>query len=140
MSPFSVDNMNAIEFAYTMFCRRRFPLPLEDQVTDLEHRIGVDLPGDYRRFLLHYNGGYFTEPQIVPQVQDCPTDRLRYMMGIRATHPSAELASEDDLRLFDDNDPLQVLPIGCTLMGNLIILITRFESRGSILLKRDVLR
>jgi hypothetical protein len=129
--------MKKIEYYYFKFCKERFPLPLEKQVADLERRIGISLPADYRQFLLKYNGGFFTEPEIVPQVEECPLDRLTYMNGIGATHPDAELASKEDLALFDDNDPPQILPIGYTIMGNLIILITHKYNNGSIILKKS---
>lgn len=128
--------MNAIEAGYDRFCTERFPLPMEEQVADVEQRIGVSLPDDYRHFLLTYNGGYFNEPDIVPPINECPLDGLTFMNGIGASDPSAELATEADLAIFTDNRPVQILPIGYTLMGNLILLITNPDERGSILLKK----
>ena len=128
--------MNDTRLAHERFCKDRFPLPSEKQIADFEQRIGVELPDDYRRYILDYNGGFFTEPQIVPVVERCPTDRLTFMHGLGATHPVAELASDHNLGLFDNNYPAQVLPIGYTLMGNLILLITHPEHRGCIMLKR----
>jgi hypothetical protein len=58
--------MSAIDLAYAKFCKKRFPLPTERQVSDLENRIGIRLPADFRQFILDYNGGYFTEPDITP--------------------------------------------------------------------------
>jgi len=128
--------MNSIALAYRKFCEERFPLPSEEEVAALEERIGIDLPPDYREFLLEYNGGFFTEPDIVPPSDDCPLDRLTVLHGIRATHSSAELASISWLTLFDDNDPPQILPIGYTLMGNLLFLVTHWERNGAIALKK----
>ncbi len=128
--------MSTIEGVYREFCEKRFPLPREWQVAELERRIGVPLPADYRRFLLEFNGGFFREPQIVPPEDGCPLDRLTFMNGIGATHPVAELGSKDDLALFDDNDPPQILPIGYTIMGNLLFLITCSEDNGQIGLKK----
>jgi hypothetical protein len=128
--------MNSIAAAYRKFCKRRFPLPSEEEVAALEERIGVFLPPDYRKFLLKYNGGFFTEPRIVPPSDDCPFDRLTVLHGIRATHSSAELASISWLTLFDDNDPPEILPIGYTMMGNLLYLVTHPEENGSIGLKK----
>ncbi len=128
--------MSIIEAMYDNFCKARFPLPTEQQVVNLERRIRVELPVDYRQFILEFNGGYFTEPEIVPPVDECPLDRLTSLRGIRASHPSAELASDSDLSLFTDNDPVQTLPIGYTIMGNLLAVITHPEGRGSIFLKK----
>jgi len=127
--------MDTIETAYRKFCTERFPLPSEQQVAELERRIGVTLPDDYRRFVLAYNGGYFSEPHIVPPSEECPLDRLTFMHGICASHPTAELASDADLVLFTENDPPQIVPIGYTIMGHLILLVTHPEDRGCILLR-----
>jgi SMI1/KNR4 family protein SUKH-1 len=128
--------MNAIQSAYERFCKKRFPLPSEQQVAALERRIGVSLPEDYRRYILEFNGGWFTEPDIVPPIKECPLDCLDFMNGIAATHPCAELASAADLALFTDNDPIQLLPIGYTSMGHLIWLSTHPDDRGRIGLKK----
>src|SRR5262249_8861394 len=128
--------MNNIELAYRTFCKERFPLPSEKQVADLEQRLGMEFPSDYRRFILEYNGGIFEEPDIVPPNKDCPKDCLADMSGIGAKYPHAELASKADLALFDNNNPPRILPIGYTLMGNLIFLGTHANSRGRIGLKK----
>jgi cell wall assembly regulator SMI1 len=129
-----------LDYVYHKFCEKRFPLPSEKDVESLEERIGIELPPDFREYVLLHNGGYFNEPQIIPPQeyeQDCPIDRLRYMQGINASHPTAELATEIDLSLFDDNDPPEVVPIGYTIMGNLILLLTypEPETYGHIMLK-----
>jgi hypothetical protein len=130
--------MNQIEYAYRRFSEERFPLPSEEQVAELEERLGVPLPDDYRQFVLDFNGGYFTEPKIDPPVEGCPSDRLTVLHGIGATLPDDELGAEAHLALFTDNDPLQILPIGYTLMGNLLFLVTvpEPEERGRIGLKK----
>jgi hypothetical protein len=133
--PIEKNHMETLDDVYHRFCRKRFSLPTQEQVADLEERMGVTFPDDYRRFLLTYNGGFFTEPHIVPPDEDCPLDRLRFMHGIGAAHPTAELCKKSDLALFDDNDPPEVVPIGTTIMGHLILLITHPEGRGSVLLR-----
>jgi hypothetical protein len=128
-------DMNAIDLAYRAFCIKHFPLPSEKDVADLESRIGIHLPPDYRDYIFHYNGGRFNEPDIVAPIQDCPTDSLTSMRGIKATNPLYELASNSDLALFTDNTPPQILPIGYTSMGNLIFVVTHPEDRGYIGMK-----
>jgi hypothetical protein len=56
--------MTTIEDAYRKFSKERFPLPGEAQLGALEERIGVIFPGDYRSFVLAFNGGYFNNPEI----------------------------------------------------------------------------
>lgn len=126
--------MKNAEIAYKSFCKERFPSPSETDVCNLEDKLRISLPPDYRQYLLKYNGGFFNEPDIIPPRKGPPLDCLTYMHGIRATHPIAEIGS--NVSLFDDNMPPQILPIGYTLMGNLILLITHPEDRGCILLKK----
>lgn len=129
----------SIEWAYNRFCTERFPLPSEADVEELEQRISVNFPPEYRDFLLQYNGGYFSEPDIVPPPDaedECPEDALTFLHGIRATHPYAELGHDSDLTLFEDNDPPQVVPVGYTLMGGLLLLIVHYDGYGRIVLKK----
>lgn len=129
--------MTTIENVYERFAVERFPLPSEGQVAELERRIGVKLPNDYREFLLHFNGGYFNEPEITPVGEGCPQDSLEILFGIGASHEEAELARELHLALFDDNDPPKIIPIGRTGMAGLIILDTApGEGQGAIFLKK----
>jgi len=44
--------VSAIESAYRAFCKERFPLPTAAQITELEQRLRVVLPPDYRQYLL----------------------------------------------------------------------------------------
>lgn len=127
-----------IDIAYRNFSKQRFPLPSAKQVADLEHRLGIPLPPDYRRFLLEYNGGLFSEPQIVPPTEDCPLDLLTWMAGIDAPNSLYEFGSKEWLATFDDNDPPQVVPSGYTIMGNLLLVVIdpHEDDWGRILLKK----
>jgi len=127
--------MTTIEDAYRKFSTERFPLPSQSQLDELERRIGVAFPEDYRQFVLQFNGGYFTEPEITPVGEGCPESMLTCLYGIVASHPYAELGQPSDIGLFDDNDPPKIVPIGDTPMGSLIILVTEAEGRGEIFLK-----
>jgi hypothetical protein len=124
-----------IDAAYRDFCVKRFPLPTSQQVADLERRIGVPLPDDYRQFILDYNGGYFERAEIAFEAEGCPLDNLRCLHGIGASHATSELATERHLAVFEGNDPPAVVPIGNTVAGGLILLVVHAESLGCILLK-----
>jgi hypothetical protein len=129
--------MTTIENAYAQFAKERFPLPSEGQLAELERRIGVRFAEDYRELILKFNGGYFIEPEITPVGDGCPQDTLEILFGIGASHSEAELARPLDLTLFDDNDPLKIIPIGRTGMGGLIILDTApGDGNGAIFLKQ----
>lgn len=126
----------AIDFAYRQFTRRRFPLPSPEQLETLERRLKIRFAEDDREFILNYNGGYFADPAIARINEDYPDDALTYLSGIGASHEQAELGTYSSITIFDDNDPLLILPIGGTIMAGLIILITEEEGRGEIWLKQ----
>ncbi len=129
--------MDPIEHAYQRFVITRFPLPTEEQVRALERQIHVELPDDYRRFILKFNGGRFNDPDIMPVEEGCPSDSLMCLNGIGATENGAELGNPSDMSLFSDNDPPKIMPIGATPLGSLIILDTApGEERGTIYLKK----
>jgi SMI1-KNR4 cell-wall len=130
--------MTIIQSAYDRFCKERFPLPSESQLSALEERIGVIFPDDYRRFVLEFNGGYFKCPEITPVGDGCPQATLDSLYGIGASHRTAELGRPQSIALFDDNDPPKIVPIGYTGMGGLIILDTApGEGQGTIFLKKE---
>ena len=113
--------MSTIASVYASCCERRFPSCTDSDVIELENRLSARLPPDYRSFLLEFNGGYFNEPLIRG---DCPTDALNALKGIAAPAEFAVLGSTLDLALFEENDPLCILPIGNTVTGSLILLDT----------------
>lgn len=125
----------SIDDVYSKYATRRNPLPSEADVAALEGKLATKFPHDYRDFLLKYNGGRFSDPKFKTTGRPRTEDRLTFLNGIRATHPSEELASAGDLALFDDNDPTEILPIGYTIMGNLIFIILHPEDFGAIGLK-----
>jgi hypothetical protein len=130
--------MNAIEASYRAFLKRSFPLPSEDRVGELETRLGVPLPSDYRRFIMEYNGGYFLDPEIHVPVDACAIDALDVLAGVGATNPFDELGAAGGFTpaIFDDNEPVEFLPIGYTLAGNLLYMDVRStEYRGAIWMK-----
>ncbi len=129
--------LNSIESAYQQFCTVRFPLPTEAEVAALEAKINVRIPDDFRRFLLEYNGGYFSDPVITPTTEGCPEDALIFISGLHPSHREAELGCESDMTLFDDNDPPQIVIIGATPLGSLIVLdVAPGEERGVIYFKQ----
>lgn len=128
--------MTTIDYAYNRFCIEHFPLPRESNIAHLEARIGVLLPEDFRRYVLEFNGGYFDDPDIVPPSVECPVEALTFISGIGASHIEAELGRPSDLSLFDNNNPPEILPVGTTPLGGLIILSLKPESCGEIWYKQ----
>jgi len=125
-----------VDQAYRRFCREKFPLAAEKQIAGLERKIGVRLPDEYRQYLLRYNGGAFKDPIITADDIHCVEDCLDVMFGIIERPRACNLANPTYLNLFDDNFPAVILPIGYTLMGNLLVLRTEPDDElGWILLK-----
>lgn len=114
-----------IEYAYQRFCDERHPLPTAKQVAELERRIDVVLPDDYREYLLQYNGGWFRFPSFMNDDDELFfSDGLRSMKGVGLSeeYESAELGKEADLYLLDDNIPPKAFIIGRTDNAYLIML------------------
>jgi hypothetical protein len=129
--------MSAIDLACRCFATERFRLPTVKQLDELEDCIHVRFPEDYRRFILKYNGGFFKEPEIVTETEGAGGCSLRFLHGINATHSTAELGDPSTIELFEENDPPQIVPIGETGMGGLILLVTSQEDDdGAIVLKK----
>jgi hypothetical protein len=128
--------MFLIDAAYQNLARKRFPLPTESQIEQVEETIGVRLPQDFRMYLASFNGGYFSDAGISLTEPLVITDRIDFMSGIGASDESAELASPSDMAVFDDNFPAKILPIGYTVCGNMILLVTEEEGRGEVILKK----
>jgi len=114
-----------IQSVYDAFAVERFPLPSEEQVSDLESRLGIPLPLHYRKFILEFNGGFFREPKplIAPVHEELRWYELDGLWGIAAAHRHAELGN--DTNLFDDNDPPLILPIGNTSGNHLLYWLPR---------------
>jgi hypothetical protein len=125
-----------IDYAYNQFATERFRLPDEEQVLALEQRIGVQLPTDFRDYVLRFNGGYFCEPEIQTDDEEAAGDALTCMFGIDSGDKLSELAEPGCLGIFEDNDPPIFIPIGYTSLGGFIVMITEEENRGMILLKK----
>lgn len=137
--------MNLIARAYDRYCTTRFPLPTENEVAALEERLKIDFPDDYREYLLQYNGGYFRDAQIVfPEPITVrwrdgsvthTDDHLTVMYGVDSNNKDRDIAQPFRLHLLEDNDPLQLLPIGYTSVGCLVLLDLAPGYIGNVLLK-----
>ena len=137
--------MPTIAEVYEQHCKTRFPLPAESEIVLLEERLNMRFPSHYRDYLLSYNGGFFSNAVIVfPEPitvmwRDGKVTHaqniMEQMWGLHSTHHCAELGKRSDITLFDDNDPIQLLPIGYTTMGSLLLLDMLSGHEGEILIK-----
>jgi len=128
--------MSSIQFAYARWATERLPLPNGKQVAELESRLGVAFPGDYRQYLLEFNGGTFDDPEILSPEEHFPRRGLSVMYGVASPFPGTELGEPWEINLFDNNDPLIALPIGGTSLGDLVILCMEVEDLGAVYFKQ----
>ena len=129
---------HAADRVYKQFNTDRFPVVAEKQITELEDKLNVTFPDLYREFILRYNGGYFAEPLMMDDVgYRRPKSWLNSLSGIGAKHSFAELGSEASIAIFDDNDPVQLMPIGNTIRNYLILLVVdpTEDDYGNVALK-----
>lgn len=137
--------MPTVKEVYARFCTTRFPLPKENEIELLEGRLEIRFPDRYREYLMSFNGGFFSNAEIVfpepitIQWRDGEAthkqNSLKQMFGFHSSHPYAEIGRETDINLFDDNNPIQLLPIGRTGMGSLLLIDILEGHVGEILIK-----
>jgi hypothetical protein len=102
----------------------------ESQVADLESRIGLPLPDDYRRFLLENNGGSPTPDVIkVNGIQGSETD-LGVFFGIDRSIESENI--EWNLHVMSDRVGRPLMPIADDSGGNVFFLSLSGHDRNSI--------
>ena len=95
----------------------------EELIREFERKHGVELDGEYRRFLLMYNGGDTPETQVRSRSF---SSNLRFLYGIRA-----EKNLEDHMQIPEWPDK-SYLPIGEDSFGNFYAILVAGENRGSI--------
>jgi cell wall assembly regulator SMI1 len=102
-----------------------------EELQQVETRIGVQLPEDYRLFLLQHNGGH-PEPSAFKYTCDQQQWKLAavaYFLGIY------EGEDENFLEYFDDylgRIPAETIPIARDPGGNLILLGVSEAHRGKV--------
>jgi hypothetical protein len=85
----------------------------EEDVADLERRRGIQLPDDYRRFVLTWNGGRPERDLVsVPGCQASPFARIHFFFGIRDPVESCNI--DWNVEWFGDRLGAGLLPIATT--------------------------
>jgi cell wall assembly regulator SMI1 len=103
----------------------------EKDIVELEQRLEMSLPSDYRQFLLRVNGGQ-PEPNAFP-IRDSPRDThglLDRLFSVDDKDTDYDIL--DNAEVFRDRVPSDLLPIAFDPGGNLICLAVRGENRGKI--------
>jgi hypothetical protein len=62
--------MTTIQYAYSRFSIKRFPLPSEAQLQKLEQRIKVTFPDDYRQFCWSLTAATLITPTLCSWAKD----------------------------------------------------------------------
>jgi hypothetical protein len=123
----------SINDLYLRFSKTRQSLPNTDDIAVFENAIQKQLPDDFKKFLLEYNGGVFDNPYIYAH-SDVPfRDRLDVLFSLNSSEKYADLLGST--YLFDDNIPCILLPFGYTISGNLLVLDFLENVNGTVLLK-----
>ncbi len=105
-----------------------YPPLSEEDVSQFERELGIDLPDDYRQFLLTHNGGR-PEPEVFPVEGDPDASMVDWFLGIQ------EGAYEDlrnHLKVFRDRVPPELLPIARDPGDNLIYIAVLGPNRGRV--------
>lgn len=135
-------DMGIVNRAYEMFCSMRYPMATQQDVADLECGLRIRLPESFKEYLRVFNGGEFTNSSFdrpliwLDDQPSIPSERLEFMRGV-GSQSDRPMGRRDDIDLIEENwEPLQLLPIGETERGSLILLVVIPEDDyGQILLK-----
>lgn len=104
--------------------KTRFPPARASAVDERLLELSVEIPRDFRCFLLKLNGGVFNGPRLNISGDSSPVDSLDYLAGISTGSEYHEIGRGAlNPYLLDENDPIQLLPIGYTVMGNMIFMV-----------------
>jgi hypothetical protein len=102
---------------------------------ELQARVGAELPGDYKDFLRHHNGGYL-QPNSYADGDVGASVRQLYSAGSTPVEQLDNVAEVADMYSpeGDADDELRpgFLPVGEDDGGNLILLVVGGEDRGAV--------
>jgi hypothetical protein len=97
----------------------------EVELNDFERENNIELPNDYRNFLLEFNGG---KPK--PDKNENPETIVTYILGMHNGDYYASLYKQIDM--FKGRLPLSTFPIATDPFGNLFIMSLHPEGHGHI--------
>ena len=110
----------------------------EHHIQELEKRIGVPLPTDYREFLTRYGGATFSDTFEAPLTEPghfdeyaCPEVFFGFYKPEGSGRPHS-LDLPDNLRFYKSRIPKGFIPIARAIGGNLILLGVDARNRGRV--------
>jgi hypothetical protein len=106
------------------------------EIREAESHLRIRLPNDLKEYLIRQNGGFFRSLRILTPFDPVEGDRLESLFGInpkfsgKSTYDCDEhdddlldwIGDPGNLMLFENNNPIVVLPIGRTLLGHLVVI------------------
>jgi len=95
------------------------------ETADLEQRIGMKLPDDYRQFLEHHRDAFLPATQVFPFTEKTPFGETGMLDELK----TLDCFNEDGIHLFED---VCMLIIGNNLLGYPTCLSLRPSSRGQV--------
>src|SRR5215203_5073615 len=96
-----------------------------EELTDFEKANKIDLPEDYKKFLLTYNGG-----KPLKNTNQTPSTIISYMLGMHNGDYYASLYRHIDM--FAKRLPFNTFPIATDAFGNLFIMSVHPDNYGQI--------
>jgi hypothetical protein len=96
-----------------------------EELTEFEKTNKIDLPQDYKKFLLTYNGG---EP--LKNTNQTPSTVVRYVLGMHNGDYDSSLYKYIDM--FGKRLPFSTFPIATDPLGNLFIMSMHPDNYGQI--------
>lgn len=107
-----------------------FPPVTSEELVRVERQLGIDLPDDYRSFLLEHNGGR-PKPNTFP-IHNFPSSSRGILEEFIGIKKGAYTDIRKQLNVFRDRIPPDCLPIARDPGGNLLCLVFRGPGRGTI--------
>src|SRR5215204_5613252 len=96
-----------------------------EELTDFEKTNQIDLPDDYRKFLLTYNGG-----KPLKSTNQTPSTIIRYLLGMHNGDFYASLNKY--IAMYAKRLPFSTFPIATDAFGNLFIMSVHPDNYGEI--------
>lgn len=110
---------------------KTYPPTSESEINDFEQKWNINLPENYKNFLLENNGGRPAEDLTFPIKNDPPLNLgvINFFYGINAGEHND---LDKEMRVHEDRVPKGFVPIAGDPMGNEICLAVSGEHEGEV--------
>lgn len=108
----------------------KFPPATPEEIQKAEQSMGIEIPEEYRQFLLKYNGGR-PKPDVFP-IHNNPVGDKGIMSNFFSVNESDYDSLQKIWKIFKDRIPSGYLPIAHDVGGNLLCMKLSGDDNGSI--------